>query len=157
MFRGIKTVTVTLSVVQANMLRRLHPLDIGWAVVATIEIQVMTMRPRTFAVNRVPEIPLIRQSMCRIQMPIDRLVHHLVAAKNVAIQRHQRVPRAQGLGLSHTPVTSHELMIWRDMNSLAVVQLDLEQRVAADEPGCVEKTDNEAAVLADAVAPEQLP
>ena len=156
MFRGIKTVTVTFPIVQTNMLRRRHPLDIGRAVVTAIEIQVMTMRSRTFAVDLMPEIPLIRQSMRRIQMPIDRLVHHLVAAKNVAIERHQRVPWSQALGLSHTAVTSHELMIGRDMNSLAVVQFDLEQRVAADEPGCVQKTDNEAAVLADAVAPEEL-
>ena len=125
MLRGIEILPIVFPVVQANMLRRRHPLNIRRSVVSSIKIHVMAMGPRSFAVNLVPKVPLIRQSMSWIKMTVDRLIHRLVAPHQVPIQRHQRISGTKGVCLDHAPITLHEEVIGRHLNALAIVQLDL--------------------------------
>src|SRR5208283_4065755 len=68
---GIEFFSVAFPVVETNVLRRRHPLNVGRPVVATIEVQMMAMRARAVSVYFVPDVPLVRQSMRRIKMPVD--------------------------------------------------------------------------------------
>ena len=81
MFHGIEILTVVSLIMQANVLRRFQPRNVGRPVVAAIKIHVMAMRPRDFVVNFVPQIPLISQAMRRIKIPVDRLINRFIAAE----------------------------------------------------------------------------
>jgi hypothetical protein len=61
---------------------------VSWAVIATVEIAVVAMRARCGLIDFVSQVPLVRKSMRGIQMPVDWLVNHLIAAHEIAIERH---------------------------------------------------------------------
>src|ERR1700678_1163882 len=83
MFLRIEIFTVIFRVMQANVLRCLQSRDIGRPVIAAIEIQMMAMWPGYLIVDFVPEIPFIGQAMRGAEVPVDRLIHFLVAAKHI--------------------------------------------------------------------------
>ena len=104
----IELLAVVVSVMQADVLRGWHALNVRRSVVSAVEIHVVTVRPRNVRVNLVPQIPLIRQAVGRVHVASKRLIDGLIAAHKVTIQRHQSIARPQGLRLRHTSISSHE-------------------------------------------------
>ena len=85
MLTGVEIFTAILIVMQANILRRIEPHDIRRIIVATIEVDVMSVSTGTLSINLVSKIPFVGQSVRRMQKTVDRLISHFVAAICVAI------------------------------------------------------------------------
>ena len=98
-----------------------------------IEVDVMPMGSRDIGIQFMPQIPFVSEPMGWIEMSVDRLVHHLVPARDIAIQRHQRVARAKHTRGGHLAVASHEQMIRRRADNFASVQSHFDEGIAPDE------------------------
>jgi len=54
----------------------------------------MAVRSGLVFVDSIPDVPVVRQAVGRIEMAVDRLVDHLVAAPQIPVERHERIAGA---------------------------------------------------------------
>ena len=116
----------------------------------------MAVRPGPRRVDPIASVPFIREPVGRDYVAVKRLVRHLVAAPDVSVERHQGFARTQFRCGNHPSVARQELVVGRRADHRAIVEFYFKQRIPTDEPGCVEHSDDEASVSADAIAEEQL-
>src|SRR6188472_2392249 len=81
MLERIELVAVALGVMQPNVIRCNHSLDVRGPVVAAIEIDMVAMGSRLIDIDTVAHVPFVRQPVRRKQMAVYRLIDHLVTAK----------------------------------------------------------------------------
>src|SRR5579872_3081388 len=93
--------------------------------------------------------------MRAVHVPVDRLVYDLVAARGIAVKRHQGVSSAQCMRFGHATVPPHEQVIGRRMDTLPTIQFELDKGVSTNKSRGIEQAHDEPPVCADAVSPEQ--
>ena len=91
MLERIEAFAVAVPVMQTDVMRCRHSLDVSGTVIAPIEVDVVSMGTGDIAVNLMPDIPFIGKPMGRVHKAVNRLVDLLIAAHRIAVERHERV------------------------------------------------------------------
>ena len=121
MLLWVKLRAKILQIVVGNVLARWHPHDVPRVVIQSVVVNVVAVATGCFGVQAVAQIPFVSQTVCQAGVAAQGVVDGFVAAREVAVQRHQRHARLQ-LGSSHpAAIAQHELVVGCGVDDAAIV------------------------------------